>query len=136
MMDDYIDLLVNRYMGLKEALSYLPGIKPALSRKVIKVAGEPKYGADGTVSSPNHLIGKTQLTKDEYKELWIERPWLEDKVRISPKGVKILLLLYYNGDLIMEKGKFPVKVTSLEAYSKSEETLRYEVDLNYHKTGG
>ena len=130
MRDDYLDLLVNKFMGIKEALSYLPGIKPAISRKVIKVAGEPKYSANGMISSPTYLIGKTQLTKDEYKELWIERPWLDDKVRISPKGAKILLALYYNGDLIMDKGMVPVKVTALDAYSKSKGILENNMKIS------
>lgn len=73
------------------------------------------------VEYSRYKIGKTELTEADYNEIWIKKlSSYGETIIISPKGARILLKLYYNGDLILKKGEKISKETGLQEYIDKE----------------
>lgn len=113
-MDLYEEAVATEYLTLIQALKCLPGVMPNKSKKIMS----PDYSG---VEYSRYKIGKTELTEADYNEIWIKKlSSYGETIRISPKGARILLKLYYNGDLILKKGEKISKETGLQEYIDKE----------------
>lgn len=125
----YSNLMYSRYITLYDAINRLPQIRPRSTKKRIDSAGE----------TCSFLIGTTQLKQNQFDEMYIwYKKWsgygYECQVKISPRGAKMLLDLYYNWDLCYQDGKGPIEGTTLADYIESADLLERNVHLcNYPK---
>lgn len=129
-MEPFEEYVVDKYLTLRDALKLLPGVMPNKSKWLIDEAFEIIIGANFETIEPSYQVGGTILTPDERKELYIETEnfYGTTVIRTSPKGAKVLLRLYYNGDLILKKGQKVVKETELQTYIDKETYFLEEAD--------
>lgn len=127
-MDAYEEKIVREYMTLSNALKLLPNVVPNLTKQRIKEAMCFEYEDNinenefRDIKEVRYYIGNTELTREEWKELWIEDLTLWGcTIRVSPKGAKILIRLYKNGDLTLKRGKAILQdTTKLTDYANKE----------------
>lgn len=103
---------------------------PNKSKKLIDNALEISYILDSMEESDiGYRVGETNLSQEEYEALHIEvQSFYGTTIRISPKGAKVLMKLYRNGDLVMHKGKGIVESTELQVYIDKESAFKKEAD--------
>ncbi len=124
-MDEYEEKISERYMTLSSALKCLQGVMPNKSKKLIEDALEIKYTPGLQEIYSRYIVGKTELTEEEYQELWIETfTYYGETIRISPAGAKTLLKLYCDGDLILKKGVEISEETTLKDYIAREREFK------------
>lgn len=128
-MKHYEKETVELFMTLTSALKSLPGVKPNVSKSKIRDVWENSLMMNCHKGKNFDLfVGKSKLTPEEFGEIYIEFDSYYDEptIKISPKGAKVLLKLYRNGDLEMQRGKIIADAPKLLSYINTEEF--YEMD--------
>lgn len=127
--------VVKQYMTLAQALKCLPGVKPNSSKAKIEDGYESIWNprSEKSFMCIGYIIGKTELSVEEYDEIRIIyqarfKKYIREIVKVGPEGAKILLKLYRNGDLEMQKGKEISDAPELKAYIDKAEFFKKEND--------